>query len=81
MQLAGAGAPTRRWGSCDCAARGRFSATIAGPAKLRPVSFRYTAAHSDREQRVQYGLIAEEVAEIYPELVSTNAQGEPTPCS
>jgi hypothetical protein len=46
--------------------------------KLRPVSFRYKAPQSDREQRLQYGLIAEEVAEIYPELVTTNAQGEPT---
>jgi Chaperone of endosialidase len=46
--------------------------------KLRPVSFRYVAAVDDRERRRQYGLIAEEVAEIYPELVTTNAQGEPT---
>ena len=36
------------------------------------------AAVADRGRQVQYELIAEEVAEIYPELVTTNAQGEPT---
>jgi Chaperone of endosialidase len=50
----------------------------AGLLRLRPVSFLYVAAVDDREQRPQYGLIAEEVAEIYPELVTRNAQGEPT---
>jgi hypothetical protein len=49
-----------------------------GVLKLRPVSFRYTAAQSDREQRLQYGLIAEEVAEIYPELVVLNKEGQPS---
>jgi hypothetical protein len=55
-----------------------MGAGSAGLLKLRPVSFRYKGPHSGREQRLQYGLIAEEVAEIYSELVTTNAQGEPT---
>ncbi|MBZ0170310.1 MAG: tail fiber domain-containing protein, partial [Kofleriaceae bacterium] len=41
--------------------------------QLRPVSFRYTA---DPAGRLQYGLIAEEVATLYPELVTRTATGE-----
>ena len=41
--------------------------------KLRPVNFRYKADESATEQ---YGLIAEEVSEVYPELVATNAEGQ-----
>jgi hypothetical protein len=43
--------------------------------RLRPVSFRYTA-HADRGPR-QYGLIAEEVAEVLPDLVVYDQAGEP----
>src|SRR5262249_50206184 len=39
---------------------------------LRPVVFRYKAGPGER----QYGLIAEEVAKVYPELVTRNAQGQ-----
>jgi Chaperone of endosialidase len=49
-----------------------------GLGKLRPVTFRYKAEHANAPRQLEYGLIAEEVAEIYPELVTTNAQGEPT---
>jgi len=41
---------------------------------LRPVQFRYTA-YGDGAP-LQYGLIAEEVAEVAPELVAHNAKGE-----
>ena len=41
--------------------------------KLRPVTFRYT---TDEEHRRQYGLIAEEVAKVYPELVVKGADGK-----
>ncbi|MGE0683330.1 MAG: tail fiber domain-containing protein [Candidatus Binatia bacterium] len=44
----------------------------AGVYQLRPVMFRYT---EDPENRRQYGLIAEEVAKVYPELVTTGAIG------
>lgn len=41
--------------------------------KLRPVTFRYK---TDETQTQQYGLIAEEVAKIYPDLVVRNQGGE-----
>ena len=40
--------------------------------RLRPVTFRYKKASANGERPLQYGLIAEEVAEVYPELVVTN---------
>lgn len=40
--------------------------------KLRPVSFRYKKADALGEKPIQYGLIAEEVAKVYPELVVRN---------
>jgi hypothetical protein len=43
---------------------------------LRPVTFRYKQDHTD-DQSLQYGLIAEEVAEVYPELVSYDENGKP----
>ena len=43
---------------------------------LRPVTFRYTQAYGDGSKPIQYGLIAEEVAEVFPELAVRNAAGE-----
>jgi hypothetical protein len=43
--------------------------------RLRPVTFRYLK-HGDHAP-LQYGLIAEEVAEIFPELVARDSDGEP----
>jgi trimeric autotransporter adhesin len=43
--------------------------------QLRPVSFRYRA--HPHTTSPQYGLIAEEVAEIYPELVVRDTDGQP----
>jgi hypothetical protein len=40
--------------------------------KLRPVKFRYKKPDALGEKPIQYGLIAEEVAEVYPELVVRN---------
>ncbi len=45
--------------------------------QLRPVIFRYKQAQNDGSHPLQYGLIAEEVAEVYPELVQRSAEGEP----
>lgn len=42
----------------------------------RPVTFRYTKEHAQGTRRLQYGLIAEEVAEVYPELVVYASTGE-----
>jgi hypothetical protein len=44
---------------------------------LRPVAFRYTQAYGDGSKPIQFGLIAEEVAEVFPELAFVNAQGQP----
>jgi hypothetical protein len=44
--------------------------------KLRPVAFRYRESHEAGGLQ-QYGLIAEEVAQVYPELVVNDDQGRP----
>jgi len=43
---------------------------------LKPVSFRYHKQY-DATQTVAFGLIAEEVAEVTPDLVGRNEKGEP----
>ena len=43
---------------------------------LKPVSFRYHKQY-DATQTIAFGLIAEEVAEVYPDLVGRNARGQP----
>jgi hypothetical protein len=44
---------------------------------LRPVTFRYTQAFANGIKPVQFGLIAEEVAQVFPELAVVNADGQP----
>ena len=44
---------------------------------LRPVTFRYKEASSDGTHPIQYGLIAEEVAKVYPDLVQYDKDGKP----
>ena len=60
----------------------RFKSDIAdmadastGLMKLRPVTFHYTADPAPGS-RLQYGLIAEEVAAVYPGLVTHSADGQ-----
>jgi len=48
----------------------------AGLLDLRPVTFRYTQASTDGATPTQYGLIAEEVAAIYPNVVVYNDAGQ-----
>jgi len=43
--------------------------------RLRPVTFHYKKEYDSGDGRLQYGLIAEEVAEVYPELVVYDDQG------
>ncbi len=45
-----------------------------GLTKLRPVAFVYK---NDPTKTIQYGLIAEEVAQVYPELVVYDEHGQP----
>ncbi|MGH9779431.1 MAG: tail fiber domain-containing protein, partial [Candidatus Acidiferrales bacterium] len=49
----------------------------AGLLRLRPVTFRYRQTMADGSKPLQYGLIAEEVAEVMPELVVFDAEGQP----
>ncbi len=48
-----------------------------GLLRLHPVTFRYKKAYADGSKPVQYGLIAEEVAEVYPDLVVRGKDGQP----
>lgn len=45
--------------------------------KLRPVTFRYKEPYDDGSKPVEFGLIAEDVAEVFPELVVNGAEGKP----
>jgi hypothetical protein len=45
--------------------------------RLRPVTFRYKEAGEGGAHPVQYGLIAEEVAKVYPNLVQYDKSGRP----
>jgi hypothetical protein len=46
-----------------------------GLMDLRPVTYRYKQPFADGSNPIQYGLIAEEVAEVYPDLVAHTADG------
>ena len=48
----------------------------SGLLRLRPVTFHYKEAFANGARLVQYGLIAEEVAEVYPDLVGYSPTGE-----
>jgi hypothetical protein len=48
----------------------------SGLLRLRPVTFRYQKPFADGSKPIEYGLIAEEVAEVYPDLVSRSAEGQ-----
>lgn len=45
--------------------------------KLRPVTFRYKQGQNDGSHPLQYGLVAEEVAGVYPDLVVNGKDGQP----
>jgi hypothetical protein len=47
-----------------------------GLMRLRPVTFRYQKPFADGSKPIQYGLIAEEVNEVYPDLVAHSADGQ-----
>jgi hypothetical protein len=47
-----------------------------GLMRLRPVTFRYKKPFDDGSKPIQYGLIAEEVAQVYPDMVARSADGQ-----
>ena len=53
-----------------------MSDASSGLLKLRPVTFRYQQPYPDGSQPLDYGLIAEEVAEVYPGLVARGPDGQ-----
>jgi hypothetical protein len=44
--------------------------------QLRPVTYRYKQADADGSRPIDYGLIAEEVVEVYPDMVARDSTGE-----
>jgi hypothetical protein len=48
----------------------------SGLMRLRPVTFRNQKPFADGSKPIQYGLIAEEVAEVYPDLVVHSSDGQ-----
>lgn len=50
--------------------------TSSALMKLRPVTFHYKADQNPDGRRLQYGLVAEEVAEVYPGLIAHSADGQ-----
>lgn len=44
--------------------------------RLRPVTYHYKEPFADGSKPIQYGLIAEEVDEVYPNLVARSADGQ-----
>ncbi len=45
--------------------------------QLRPVTFLYKPEYDDGSHALQYGLIAEEVAKVYPDMVGYDKDGQP----
>jgi hypothetical protein len=45
--------------------------------QLRPVTFLYKPEYNDGSHALQYGLIAEEVAKLYPDMVGYDKDGQP----
>jgi hypothetical protein len=48
----------------------------SGLMRLRPVTFRYKQPYEDGSKPIDYGLIAEEVAQVYPDLVAYSPSGD-----
>ena len=46
--------------------------------QLRPVTFLYKPEYDDGSHALQYGLVAEEVAKLYPEMVGYDNDGQPS---
>jgi hypothetical protein len=53
-----------------------MAAASDGLMQLRPVTYRYKQPYADGSKPLDYGLIAEEVAKVYPDLVARDASGQ-----
>lgn len=71
-------------GTVSSSRRTKFDiADLAAPVtatlhRLRPVQFRYRQAFANGSTPIQYGLIAEEVQEVLPDLVAVDGDGQAT---
>jgi hypothetical protein len=70
----GTGAPSSRRFKTDIHAIGSTSDLLM---RLRPVSYRYKARYAGGNKTLQYGLIAEDVAKVFPALVEYGPDGKP----
>ena len=48
----------------------------SGLMRLRPVTYRYKQPYANGSKPIDYGLIAEEVETVYPDLVAHSADGQ-----
>ncbi len=48
---------------------------------MRTLTYRYKQPYADGSKPLDYGLNAEEVAEVYPDLVVRNNDGRYKPCN
>jgi endosialidase-like protein len=55
-----------------------LGASAARVLRLRPVSYRYKPAYAQGNDQLQYGLIAEQVARLFPALVQYGPGGKPS---
>jgi hypothetical protein len=53
-----------------------MGAASDGLLRLRPVTFRYKKPYADGSKPIQYGLVAEEVADVYPDVVVRGKDGQ-----
>ncbi len=51
--------------------------STSGLMRLRPVTFVYKPEYANGDGTLQYGLMAEEVAKVYPQLVAYDSDGNP----
>lgn len=54
-----------------------IGAALDGLMRLRPISFRYRRGDLTGPRPIQYGLLAEQVAKVYPNLVARGSDGRP----
>ena len=69
-------------GTVNSSARYKEDINVMGDASerllsLNPVTFHYKQAYTNGEKPVEYGLIAEEVAQVFPELVVFDQDNQP----
>jgi hypothetical protein len=76
--------PTGQLGRCNFPSSREYKDDIQdmgagteGLLALRPVTFRFKDEVAGQETGLQFGLIAEEVAAVFPELVSFDDEGQP----